>query len=384
VILGLVGLVLPVRLGARRAWCIALILSVLLLLGIGFQWAWSLRYPALHDAEDFPVYDDCTAYATLSRLLPTGPDPVDHVRLEIDPPIPTGIFVQSAKFLGAYNVEVTGYVWQCFESLDAASSAAGVVFPEAEDTSMTRVASAPKTACWYFEANLRQPFDYTTYPIDRERVWLRIWPADFVDGTTLIPDFRAYDSMDALEKPGLEEDFVLEGWECAGSFFSYRTHSYRVDFGAPDYVAHNDLPELYFNIDLQRKFIGPFVSDIMPMTVVAILLFAILMIQTRRDESGLLGFSASTVLTYCSGLFFVLIISHVYVREKLAVPQIIYIEWFYFTMYALLLLLSLNAVQFARGRHVRLFGLEHSEWVTLTYWPVTLGILFLFTLKTFF
>ena len=383
-IMGLSGLLIPCRSPRTRNWLMAILLSGSLLIGIGCVWNWSLKYPAVEGAIDYPVYDKCTAHAVLARLLPSGRMGDERAMPTQEAPIPTGVFVQSAQFLGSYNVEVTGYLWQRFDSVEDAEEAHGVIFPEAEDPRIDLAFTSGTTACWYFEANLRQAFDYATYPIDHERVWLRIWPADFIQGTRLIPDFDAYDSTDSSDKPGLEEEFVLEGWDCCASFFSYRTHDYGVSFGAQDYIAHNNRPELYFNIDLQRRFIGPFISDLMPMMVVAILLFAILMIQTRRDESGLLGFSASTVLSYCSGLFFVLIISHVYVREKLAVPQIIYIDWFYFTMYALLLLLSMNAVWFARGRRAGVFGLEETDWITLAYWPLALGILFLMTLITFF
>ncbi len=375
-VVGALGIAYPSR--RERAWVLALAISALFVTGIGLEWCWSLRFPE-RATDDTPVYDHISTDAVLARLLPTGPRRVGEGPHEIGRRIPTGIFVQSAKFHGAYNVAVTGYIWQ--RSDDAEFP--GIVLPEAEQVTMTPVAAGEEYIRWYFEADLRQSFDYSTYPIDRESIWIRMWPGALDEDVTLVPDFRAYDSMDPQLKPGLEEDFVLEGWECIGTHFSYRSNSYRVDFGDPSYAAHNERPELYFNIDVQRKFIGPFISDLMPMIVVVILLFAILMIQTRRDEEGLLGFSASTVLSYCSGLFFVLIISHVYVRQKLAVPQIIYVEWFYFTMYGLLLLVSLNAIRFARGACTPRFGVAETECLTLAYWPLTLGTLFLLTLLKF-
>jgi len=382
-VVGLFGSLIPRGYRRTRLLALAAVASLAFIVGIGCLWHWALRYPTEIDSQSFPVFDTSMTNAVLSRLLPDGPGAVLGDWQSADR-IATGVFIQSAKFLGPYNVAVTGYIWQRFEDDRALDKVPGVILPEAEDLTMTRVASSEGFVRWYFEADLRQSFDYASYPIDREHIWIRLWPANFDESVILVPDFAAYDDVARKTKPGLERDFVLEGWACVATHFSYRANSYRSDFGAVDYVAHNNRPELYFNIDLQRKFIGPFVSDLMPMLVVAVLLFAILLIQIRKDESGLLGFSASTVLSYCAGLFFVLIISHVYVREKLAVPQIIYIEWFYFTMYALLLLLSLNAVRFARGRHMKLFGLDYTEWITLAYWPITLGILFLMTLWTFF
>ena len=381
-IVGCVGCLIPPRRGRARRLAVATVLTLSFVAGIGLQWHWALRFSSEVDEETFPISDESEADAVLARLLPIGPGAADAGSAPADR-IRTGVFVQSARFVGPYNVTVTGYLWQRFADGRDLERAPGVILPEAESVTLERVASGDGFVRWYFVADLRQSFDYASYPIDREHVWIRLWPADFDRAVILVPDFAAYDDMSPEARPGLEEDFVLEGWDCIGTHFSYRANSYGVDFGADDFAAHNDRPELYFNIDLRRKFIGPFVSDLMPMLVVAALLFSILMIQVRKDDEGLLGFSASTVLSYCAGLFFVLIISHVYVREKLAVPQIIYIEWFYFTMYALLLLLSLNAVRFARGRRLRWFGLEDTRLVTLIYWPVTAGILFLVTLATF-
>lgn len=381
-IIGIVGCFFPSGVGRTKLFVIAGVLSLMSVSGIGLLWLWSIEYPSDTDSQVLPVRDESTTNAVLARLLPSGPDDVPS-DWELADRIATGIFVQSAKFLGPYNVAVTGYIWQRFDDGRALESVPAVVFPEAETLSMERVTIGDDFVRWYFEANLRQVFDYATYPIDREIIWIRLWPANFDEAVILTPDFAAYDDMARANKPGLEKAFVLEGWDCVGTHFSYRANSYRANFGDAAYAEHNDRPELYFNIDVRRKFIGPFIADLMPMLVVVVLLFAVLMIETRKDADGLLKCNASNLLSNCARFFFVVIVSHVYVRQKLAVPQVIYIEWFYFTVYGLLLLLSLNAVSFARGRYVRLFGLENAQLVALAYWPITLGVLFLVTLLTF-
>lgn len=384
-VVGLIGCLIPQRFGRTRLLVVTATLSLMFVAGISFLWLWSLHYPSQTNDESFLVRNETMTNAVLAHILPESLDSESTVSLnwESTDRITTGMFVQSAKFLGPHNVAVTGYIWQRFSDGRNLEDIPGVVLPEAEDFSMERVASGDDFVRWYFEANLRQSFDYITYPVDRETIWIRLWPANFDEGVILVPDFAAYENMSLSEKPGLEMDFVLEGWDSVGTHFSYRANSYRANFGTATYAAHNNRPELYFNIDIQRKFIGPFVADLLPMLVVAGLLFAVVLIETRKTTDGLLMCNASNLLGHCARFFFVVIVSHVYVREKLAVPQIVYIEWFYFTMYGLLLLLSLCAVSFARERHIRLATLEDSQLVTWAYWPMTLGVLFLITLRTF-
>ncbi len=98
-------------------------------------------------------------------------------------------------------------------------------------------------------------------------------------------------------------------------------------FGFGDHGAKNSCPELYFNVGVKRNFISPFASDMLPLLVVAILVAGALMISTKsKQKIGLFGFSTSAVLGYCAALFFVLIVSHVHLRESVASHGIIYLE----------------------------------------------------------
>lgn len=69
---------------------------------------------------------------------------------------------------------------------------------------------------------MRQQFDYSKYPFDREDVWMRLWHNDFYRNVILVPDFDSYTNMRTDHKHGSEGYFVLEGWEIGDSQFSYR------------------------------------------------------------------------------------------------------------------------------------------------------------------
>ena len=127
---------------------------------------------------------------------------------------------------------------------------------------------------WNFSAVLRQRFDYSKYPFDRAEVWLRMWHKNFDQNVMLTPDLASYQETNPTGLPGIEaQDFVLEGWDLTESFFSYRQNRYNTDFGIPDFAGVNVIPELYFNVALKRQFINIFVSNLIPIIVVALLLF---------------------------------------------------------------------------------------------------------------
>lgn len=129
----------------------------------------------------------------------------------------------------------------------------GFIFPEAEQISIEEAYSDGDIIGWYFRSVLRQPFDYSKYPFDQEDVWIRIWNRDFHRDVVLIPDLDSYDNIRPATKPGIEHDFVLEGWEIQDSHFSYRNNSYNANFGIEN-DKFGGSPELYFNIGTNGRY----------------------------------------------------------------------------------------------------------------------------------
>ena len=126
-------------------------------------------------------------------------------------------------------------------------------------------------------------------------------------------------------------------------------------------------------------------SEISRADLKTILLFAVLMTKsTDERRAGLLGFSSSMVLEYSAGLFFVLIVSHIYIRQKLAAQGIIYLEYFYFIMYIALLLVSTDSIVFAI-RHSRDDTPRRSlPLAQVAYWPLITGTAFALTRLEFY
>ena len=204
-------------------------------------------------------------------------------------------------------------------------------------------------------------------------------------GVVLVPDIGAYDSTKPADKPGLEKlDLIVEGWEVVNSFFSYRNVGYNTNFGLPNFQGRNDFPELYFNIGLKREFLNPMIQVILPFILMAFLMFATLLtIRASGDENEALGFSTSTVLGFCAAVFFVVVISHSDLRDRLAAKGIIYFEWFYFVLYLAILGVSLNAVLIATPLRDSHLHYRDNLPARLLYWPLICGALLIATVWNF-
>lgn len=308
--------------------------------------------------------------------------------------VKTGIFIQSLKFFNSTEVNITGYIWQRYQdglhdSIKPGPGEVGFILPEQVDSGFEpREVYRLRTAYeeivgWYFEATLRQPFDYETYPFDHKTVWVRMWHKQFFRNILLVPDFEAYMATGLTDIFGIEEEIVLETWERENTYFDYKRSNYDTDFGIPNYIGQQGFPELHYNFVVKRKFENAFIVYLLPLFLVAALLFAALLTVSASDElSSRLGFNTSGFIGGCSALFFVVLLAHIQLREQFAGSGIVYIEYFYILMYGLLVVATVNTYLFSVQPKSG-FGLilyEDNLLFKVAYWPVVLGSLILITL----
>ena len=308
--------------------------------------------------------------------------------------VKAGIFIQSLKFFNSTEVNITGYIWQRYQdgvhdSIKPGPGEVGFILPEEVDSSFDprevyRIRTANEEVIgWYFEATLRQPFDYATYPFDHKTVWVRMWHKQFSRNIILVPDFEAYEATGLSDIFGIEENIVLDTWERENTYFDYNLSSYDTDFGIPNYIGQQGFPELHYNFVVKRKFENAFIIYLLPLFLVATLLFAGLLTVSADDElSSRLGFDAASFIAGCSVLFFVVMLAHIQLREQFAGSSIVYIEYFYILMYVLLVLATVNTYLFSirskRGCGFIIY--QDNIVVKVGYWPVVLGSLILITL----
>ena len=316
--------------------------------------------------------------------------------------IKTGVYLQSVEFEGANNVKISGYVWQHYKKHLHKGISRGFILPEAETPNIQEVyremvnpadpdchvgndnlRDCDELIGWYVYATLRQEFDYSLFPLDSQQVWLRIWHQDFKDNIILVPDLNSYALPNPKLTPGVQQGFVLPGWKIEESWFSFKNQLFNTDFGSLKAHGLKNKPELLYNINIQRKFLNPFVSRIIPVVLISILMFLIVLISTKSSKAAeWLGFSASDVVIGLSALFFVVGINHTDLRQSLQSSNIMYFEYFYFVIYVMLLYVAVSSIYIAK--HESIEGRDENLISKLLYWPVLSLVLFIITFFVFF
>ena len=314
--------------------------------------------------------------------------------------IRTGVFVQSLEFTSANNVVVTGYIWQKYPADTPDFVRHGFILPEG-DEEIYYTAEADNVSYrkelpdgglllgWYIHTSLRQTFDYRKYPFDRQDIWLRLWHYDFDRNVILIPDFDAYGITEWPHKQttylGLERDFVLERLDPERTYFNYHYNNYNTDFGIADYQGQNAFPELYFNVGVRRVVLDAVVAYLIPMLILLLMSFGVQFIVTQiPDKMSMHGISTTGLIAYYASLFFIGILAHLDIRRTLNASGVVYIEYFYFILYVILLLQTVNSIIFAATDHVGFLEYKDNLIPKVVFFPVTLGLMYAATAFLFY
>ena len=178
----------------------------------------------------------------------------------------------------------------------------------------------------------------------------------------------------------MADDVVLPGWKLIGSFFNYRNERYNTSFGSNRQIGALEQPEMGFNIIIKRDFLGPFISNIVPLLVISILLFTVVTTATADIKTSTrVGFNSFAVLELAAAFLFVAILAQIDLRKKLEVDTILYMDYFYFMIYLVILLYSVNSVLFTKESQLHFIHYKNNLYPRLLYWPVFAGGLLLQT-----
>jgi len=358
-------------------WKLSVVVSLLICIGIFVIWNLDYDSQNSNDVKRVKLFDK----TTLSDYLHEN---TSGNRISI----PTGVFIQSLEFTSANNVTLTGYVWQKYRDDIPAEIERGIFFPESVDGSIDEAYQNKNetgvTIGWNFKTTLRQPFDYSRYPLDQKDVWLRIWPKTINRNVTLVPDFDSYEMMNPGSLPGIEKDIVLSGLNLRESYFSFVPRRFDTSFGIEKYDGQT-FPELYFTVMVDRNIIDPFISFLLPAIVVAGIIFSLFLIITEvKERVEKFAYNCAFILGAAAGLFFSVIIAHSQLRNFIQVNEIVYLEYFYIILYLMILLLAVNSFLFSLGSRFKFISFRDNLIPKVLYWPFVLTVLFLITVKTFY
>lgn len=370
-------LLLRVNVDTRNnIWRGVLFCAVIMMVGIGSIWRLSeSRSPYLESANT--MIGDRQGVAKFEEH-----QRVEAKRLHLPEPIfiPTGLFVETVDFTQPYNTDVMGYVWQRYKVGQDDKVGRGLIMPEAVSVSMNeayrRVEGDEQIIGWQFKATLREQYGYSLYPFDQQDVWVRLWHKDIRQNVWLVPDLSSYDQMSPSSLPGLEHDLVLAGWKLRGTFYDYKPRTYNTNFGVTGGSVQHDVPELHFNILMQRNFIGPFISSIIPLLMVSLMLFSTMMSVNLKDKPWV-------VIGSIASSFFTIVLAHSKVRDTFGTSDIIYLEYFYLVMYCAVGFVSINSFLYATETKLKLINTRDNLLPRLCYWPALVGSILVITTVVF-
>ena len=186
------------------------------------------------------------------------------------------------------------------------------------------------------------------------------------------------------ERPGLERNLILPGWNIERSFFEFQLKSYNTNFGINNYVGQDKFPELHFTVRATRNFLTVFISNFMAILVVSILMFAIQLIVSQKvQEEETRKFTALEIISVGGGLIFIVLLDQLNLRASIVTAGLIYLEYLYFALYLVIVLITLNALLIALGAKFWLIQYQDNLIPKLFYWPVLLSLLLIVTWLSF-
>lgn len=266
--------------------------------------------------------------------------------------VPTGLELESLRFVDGESVQVGGIVWQLYDDeahkgLDRAIRFANLA-PDAEGLSLEEISrhreGTAERIVWEFRGTLRVRFDFRLYPFDRQRVPIALVHPAVDKDVVLTPDLARYSVLNSSAKPGVAE-LVLPGWSLLESHFAYTMRKTSIGFGAV--AGRSEVPELEFQVTAQRQVLSPFLSYLVPLLIVMALLHGVLISSSfNSDKKSNSGFSTFGVLETSGAFFFAIVFMHIDLRGALSLDTITYLEALYIVAYSMLILVAVNSLVF--------------------------------------
>tara|TARA_R110001583_G_scaffold131658_1_gene283422 strand:- start:258 stop:2369 length:2112 start_codon:yes stop_codon:yes gene_type:complete len=358
-------------------WSISVFVASLFMLATILVWVLARVYPVEGGVSSITVSSIAQREAFEQGLTQRLHD----MRLPNSIFLPTGIAVESLEFITANNVKITGFVWHKFPPQIAPHERKPFLLPEAVSSEVVEVYRESSTSGveligWRFNAQLRQSFDYFKYPFDQKNVWIRLWPGQFGKGVVLVPDFESYSQIGPGANMAIIDDIVLNGWSLKASNFNYIYHQYNSNFGLSGFNTQGKTPELYYSIMIERNFISPFVTSLLPFMIIASILFITL--QTIPYSSY--GEIRDNIIA----IAFTILLAHYSMRERLSISEVVYFEYFYFLLYLIIFSVMVIGHQYFKNERSSHKNHRWFKLLSFGYWPVLSSTILLLTLSTYY
>ncbi len=303
--------------------------------------------------------------------------------------VPTGIYIESYE-LGSFEVSVIGKLWMKYPKDLAERAPPAFYLPDVSAIEsrglVSEVISEEESedhvlVTWRFRATLEQDFSYQQFPFEQNDIRVVIAHPDFSENILLVPDLESYDILDPSVRPGLNEEVSVPSSETISTFFTYKTIDFKTSFGHD--VRAKDQPALTFNLVAKRIWLSPFIANIIPILIVALIIYIVLYVSSTT-EGGRSGVTTMNVIQSSAGFLFLLLLAHVNQRDRIQTPEIAYIEMFYFSMYVFITVEAIALAMLFRGVDWKFFTYRDNMILKLMFWPALVSIWLAVTIVRFY
>jgi hypothetical protein len=372
----------------NRLWIIAAEITFLFIVEIGFIWHLHQQRPMFDYASDEIVISDINSINTFVNQT-NGETEVLHEDVPIY--IPTGMFIRNIEFKDGRLIGLNGTLWQKLDTVLHKDIEPGVTFPDLStdaeaytmEESYDRIEDGHRIIGWNFRLNILNKVDYKLYPFDRKDLKINLRHHTVGKNIFLIPDADAYESLIPSTNPGVNKGIPLVGWDFLGSYFSYEYKSLNTNFGLQHFQRQRNLPEMSFNVVLSRKIIGALIAHILPLLIIQLMLFGVIIIFSKTDTE-ISGYNTFGVINSCAAFFFVIVISHIDLRNKLEIEMVTYLEYVYFIVYIYVLMVTVNALLFSSTKHYLFVDYNNNYLPKVLFWPMFMFASILVTIVLFY
>jgi len=268
--------------------------------------------------------------------------------------IPFQISLSSIKFTSPSSIQIIGKLK--LNKVLITQVKPPIFFPMAFRTQWESLDK--QDAEWKFTTSIKQPFDYASFPFDKEKISLLIQVKNQYKHSLLVPNFKRYPSMSPQDLPGIKQKRVrINGWSLEESYFSYE-------------FSDDEIEGVAFNLIIKRNLTGPLITYLLPILMILSLAYFTLLMWTKESDMLILwGFSFSSVLARSSSLFFILILSHISLRESLEAKGIIFLEFYYLASYSVLICITISSMLYLSNNQSYLINYQDGLILKLIYWP---------------
>jgi len=362
--------------------------SLVLLLNIAFIWYLTLTVPRVSSESSLlQSPTDFYRYRSLIGVNSGEPEEAQNPS-EAQPAdvllVPTGIVIRSLVFESADTFRISGYVWQRATREGHEPTWTPIIFPNAVSTQWTNAFSghlaSEKIQGKGFEVRLKQKLEHHEYPLNAETLEIRMVPElAYSQRVAFLPELESYRASTAL--PGLEPGFFIDGWKVLQTYFSYAFYTPPTHFGSMlTGLSSDQLPELRFNIRLQRQLWGSFLVELMAIITVLTLLFTVF-VKTTHDQAHL--YKPLEIFGPVIGLYFPLLLAHARVRQSMiSIEHLLYVDYLYMIVYLAIITVAMYFV-FLSHRAIFWLNFKQSIVPKSLYWPWVLMQIWLVTVWVF-